>query len=72
MNAMFIIFFQMGFAAGYGMAMICWVQVFYVCEFGESIEVCNTQTVLTNHTLLDLQRLRERWMYTMCIHASLA
>lgn len=29
----------MGFAAGYGMAAICYVQVFYVCEFGESIEV---------------------------------
>lgn len=29
----------MNFAAGYGMAMICYVQIYYVCEFGESIEV---------------------------------
>lgn len=29
----------MNFAAGYGMAMISYVQMFYVCEFGESVEV---------------------------------
>lgn len=29
----------MGFAAGYGMAMISYVQIYYVCEFGEDIEV---------------------------------
>lgn len=29
----------MGFAAGYGMAMISYVQFYYVCEFGEEVEV---------------------------------
>lgn len=39
----------MHFAAGYGMAMICWVQIYYVCEFGESIEVCLTADEKTLH-----------------------
>lgn len=29
----------MGFAAGYGMAILSYVQIFYGCEFGEDIEV---------------------------------
>lgn len=29
----------MSFAAGYGMANMSYVQLFYICEVGESIEV---------------------------------
>lgn len=31
--------FQMNYAAGYGMAVITYVQLFYMCELGDSIEV---------------------------------
>lgn len=29
----------MNYAAGYGMAVITYVQLFYMCELGDSIEV---------------------------------
>lgn len=31
---------QLGFVAGYGLAAMSWIQLFYVCEFGQNIEVC--------------------------------
>lgn len=29
----------MGYAAGYGLATMLWVQLFYVCEMGERTDV---------------------------------
>lgn len=34
---------QMDFPAGYGMAGISWVQLFFLCEFGEHIQVRKIQ-----------------------------
>lgn len=36
----------MGFVAGYGMACMSWVQLFYVCEVGENIQVYQLKTAL--------------------------
>lgn len=29
----------MGYFAGYGMAVVSWVQLFYICELGENVQV---------------------------------
>lgn len=29
----------MGFAAGYGLAFMSWIQFFYICEFGQCVQV---------------------------------
>lgn len=31
--------FQMNFAAGYGLAIVQWVQLYYVCDLGRNIQV---------------------------------
>lgn len=36
----------MNYAAGYGMAVMSFVQVFYMCELGDSIEVVFIQFLL--------------------------
>lgn len=37
-NKILFCLFKMGYSAGYGMALISYVQFYYVCEFGEDIE----------------------------------
>lgn len=33
--------FQLGFVAGYGIAIMCYVQLFFVCTSGETFQVCS-------------------------------
>lgn len=36
---------QMGFAAGYGLACMSWVQLLFVCELGENVQVKNRMSL---------------------------
>lgn len=47
----------MGYSAGYGMALISYVQFYYVCEFGEDIEVRHSYYLIIVQHLYKLYRI---------------